>query len=408
MKLKKILAAVAAAAVAVSTMAVSAFAIKDYPDGYTLDLIAEGYDVTAVAGFTFKISGDIDSGVGGGVGFNSKTTGWDSTEWGNDDAGKAIKASNGEVTIKRDAPVFKESDVNDPTNPYAQIWMQQWWGTDITIDSVIVLDKDGNALTPASAAPAEEAPAPVADVKSNVAELNKDAGYIDGKTPSVTITNADFGVTDIKSVAIDIAIAPDAGDFNWNDWCGSAVKVTDADGVKYYAFGGAQVTWNNDVDDDGTDDIIGGVNGDQWLGTVKSDRTVTLNVPVNGDFTIDIITMWWDSYTGTTYTVKTATADGTAVAAAPAAEETATAAAPEEDAAEDEDVDVDEVDVDEDTDETESEPVADIEAPTVDEAPAPVVENATAAPATGNTAVATVVAVMAVAGAAAIVSKKRK
>lgn len=154
MKIKKIAAAIAAAAVAVSTMAISAFAIKDYPDGYTLDLIAEGYDVTAVAGFTFKISGDIDSGVGGGVGFNSATTGWDSTEWGNADAGKTINASDGEITVKRDAPVFKESDVTDPTNPYAQIWMQQWWGTDVTIDSVTVLDKDGNALAPASA-PAE-------------------------------------------------------------------------------------------------------------------------------------------------------------------------------------------------------------------------------------------------------------
>lgn len=146
MKLKKILAAVAAAAVAVSTMAISAFAIKDYPDGYVLDLIAEGYDVTAVAGFTFKISGDIDSGTGGGVGFNSATTGWDSTEWGNADAGKTLNGSEGELTVKRDAPVFKESDVTDPTNPYAQIWMQQWWGTDVTIDAVIVLDKDGNEL----------------------------------------------------------------------------------------------------------------------------------------------------------------------------------------------------------------------------------------------------------------------
>ncbi|MDE5742279.1 MAG: hypothetical protein K2H90_07520 [Oscillospiraceae bacterium] len=146
MKLKKILAAVAAAAVAVSTMAVSAFAIKDYPDGYTVDLIAEGYDVTAIAGFTVKISGDIDSGTGGGAGFNSATTGWDSTEWGNADAAKAINASDGEITIKRDAPVFMESDVTDPDNPYAQIWVQQWWGSDITIDSLTVFDKDGNEL----------------------------------------------------------------------------------------------------------------------------------------------------------------------------------------------------------------------------------------------------------------------
>ena len=167
MNFKKIIASVAAAAVAVSTMAVSAFAIKDYPDGYTLDLIAEGYTVTDVYGFTFNISGDIDSGVGGGVGFNSATTGWESHEWGNADAGKELNGSDGKVTVLKDAPVFKESDVTDPTNPYAQVWMQQWWGTDVTIDSVEVLGADGVVLTPAekTEAPAEttEESAPAED-----------------------------------------------------------------------------------------------------------------------------------------------------------------------------------------------------------------------------------------------------
>lgn len=147
MNFKKIIATAAAAAVAVSAMAVSAFAIKDYPDGYTLDLIAEGYNVTDVYGFTLKISGDIDSGVGGGVGFNSASTGWESHEWGNADAGKELNGSEGTLTIMKDAPVFQESDVTDPTNPYAQIWMQQWWGTDVTIDGIDVLGADGVVLT---------------------------------------------------------------------------------------------------------------------------------------------------------------------------------------------------------------------------------------------------------------------
>lgn len=93
-------------------------------------------------------------------------------------------------------------------------------------------------------------------------------------------------------------------------------------------------------------------------------------------------------------------------AAAPADEETA-APAEDEAEAEDEDVDV-ETEEEEDEPEAEETAVAETEAAPVEEAPAPAVENATAAPATGNTAVATVVAVMAVAGAAAIVSKKRK
>lgn len=152
MNFKKIIATVAAAAVAVSAMAVSAFAIKDYPDGYTLDLIAEGYNVTDVYGFTLKISGDIDSGVGGGVGFNSASTGWESHDWGNADAGKELNGSDGVLTIMKDAPVFQESDVTDPTNPYAQIWMQQWWGSDVTIDGIDVLGADGVVLTATAAA----------------------------------------------------------------------------------------------------------------------------------------------------------------------------------------------------------------------------------------------------------------
>jgi len=160
MKIKKIAAAIAAAAVAVSAMAINAFAIKDYPDGYTLDLIAEGYTVTDVYGFTFHISGDIDSGTGGGVGFNSASTGWESHEWGNADAGKELNGSGGLVTLQKDAPVFKESDVTDPSNPYAQVWMQQWWGTDVTIDSVDILGKDGVVLTPAAPAPEETTAAP--------------------------------------------------------------------------------------------------------------------------------------------------------------------------------------------------------------------------------------------------------
>lgn len=76
----------------------------------------------------------------------------------------------------------------------------------------------------------------------------------------------------------------------------------------------------------------------------------------------------------------------------------------------DEDVAVDDVDVDDDVDEapvavaeTEAAPVA-TEAPATTAAPVA----ASTAPATGNVAVASIVAVMAAAGAAALVSKKRK
>ena len=408
MKLKKILAAVAAAAVAVSTMAVSAFAANVIDSDVDLGTswggteiasdkfadVAEGDKVTV----TYTITSDGDYHL---VKFTANLSGWgdlecsqqavcnvEDPEFKHQDPDFMVVSIDGSVTYTLTA--------KDAENLKTAGGVLQGYSAKVTS-----VDVESGAAAEAEAAPAAEA-------KSNVAELNKEAGFIDGQTPSVTITNADFGVTDIKNVAIDIAIAPDAGDFAWNDWCGSAVKVTDADGVKYYAFGGAQVTWNNDVDKDGTDDIIGGVNGDQWLGTVAN-RAITLDVPVNGDFTIDIITMWYDSYAGNTYTVKTATADGTGAAAAPAAVEETTAPAaeeaPEAEEAEDEDVDVD---VEPEEEEEEAEPVAETEAPAVEEAPAPAVENATAAPATGNTAAASIVAVMAVAGVAAIAAKKRK
>ena len=195
MNFKKIISTVAAAAVAVSTMAVSSFAIKDYPDGYTLDLIAEGYTVTDVYGFTFNISGDIDSGVGGGVGFNSATTGWESHEWGNADAGKELNGSDGKVTVLKDAPVFKESDVTDPTNPYAQIWMQQWWGSDVTIDSVDVLGADGVVLTPAEK---------TEDIAAEAADEAADA--------TVAADDADESLDDTADVADEEVTADDAAD----------------------------------------------------------------------------------------------------------------------------------------------------------------------------------------------------
>lgn len=405
MKLKKILAAVAAAAVAVSTMAFSAFAVNIADGDLVVGTDWQGVEISAdkladvAEGTKITLTYTITPADYNLVRLSSNTEGWVDLEChagavcNVDDPNFKHQDGNDFMVVSIDGSVTYTLTAKDAENVKAN-------GARVNGYCVVVKSVD-----------VENPAAPAADAKSNVAELNKDAGFIDGQTPSVTITNADFGVTDIKSVSIDIAIAPKAGSFEWNDWCGNAVKVTDADGVRYYAWGGAQVTWNNDVDKDKVDDIIGGVNGDQWLGTVKN-GAITLNVAVNGDFTIDIITMCYDAYDGTIYTVKTATADGVAVAAAPAeTTETAAApaeeetAAPEEDEAEAEDVDED---VDYDEDEEEDAPAETEAAAPAETEAAPAVANATAAPATGNTAVASIVAVMAVAGAAAIVAKKRK
>lgn len=151
MSIKRILAAAAASVVAVSAMSVAAFAgianATDSNGNYLVDLIEEGYTVGDVYGVTFTISGDFaETGVGGGVGFNSASTGWDQHEWGNADAAKEVTLTeDNKVTFMKDAPVFADTDVTGD-NPYAQVWIAQWWGNDATVEKVEVLGKDGAVL----------------------------------------------------------------------------------------------------------------------------------------------------------------------------------------------------------------------------------------------------------------------
>lgn len=156
MSIKRILAAAAASVVAVSATSVIASAKLANPnsgENYLFDLMAEGYTVTDVYGVTFTISGDFaETGVGGGIGFNSASTGWDQHEWGNADAAKEITITeDNKITLLGTAPAFAESDTTGD-NPYAQIFLQQWWGNDATVEKVEILGKDGAVLT-ASATP---------------------------------------------------------------------------------------------------------------------------------------------------------------------------------------------------------------------------------------------------------------
>ena len=149
MKMTKILASVSACALAASAMAISAFAeVKNGnttgDDGklfYTLDAMAD-YDVTAIYGVTFDLSWtDEGKGCGGGIGFNSESTGWKSVEYGNEGSDKAlILDANGDFTYTSDAPIFSADDT------YAQIWVQNWWGAEVTVESITVLGKDGKPL----------------------------------------------------------------------------------------------------------------------------------------------------------------------------------------------------------------------------------------------------------------------
>lgn len=91
--------------------------------------------------------------AGGGLGFNSESTGWEQHEWclkTDDGEGKPVKEVTGEVvdeeagtytfTLLKEEPVFKDTDT------YAQVWAQDWGSLPYSVESIKLLDKDGSAL----------------------------------------------------------------------------------------------------------------------------------------------------------------------------------------------------------------------------------------------------------------------
>ncbi|MBD5139835.1 MAG: hypothetical protein HDT25_00220 [Ruminococcus sp.] len=424
MKLKKILAAVAAAAVAVSTMAVSAFAIdvgtyvENWDNGgtpmYTAYLVADdgkpqwavdnNFDVTTIYGVTFNCTFDADkaaSWIGGAVGANSNSTGWKQIEFSTD-GGKEITPDieNGTITWKSSDPIFKADD------KYVQLWIADYSKGGVTVKSVDLLDKDGNVISGAAeAAPVAEA-APAVTVELD-AEYPGDWGA--GKCISKSDLEAIGG--DVKVVlTVEASNISDDSSYVFrpmdydNSWTGVTDKLT-AEQAAAKPDGMMQVKKDQTtVEFVVPADVVASL-GASGLGfqvnnvTIKS-AEISAGAPENPLATVEDADT--PAYCNGTFEPEWPKAAPAAVeeTTAPAAEE-----APEAEEAEDEDVDVD---VEPEEEEEEAEPVAETEAPAVEEAPAPAVENATAAPATGNTAAASIVAVMAVAGVAAIAAKKRK
>lgn len=177
MKLKKILAAVAAAAVAVSTMAVSAFAVEkgnyvaddggntffylvadDGKPQWAIDnsvAVTDVYGVTWHATFKDSEVANESTWIGGGMGANSNSTGWKQIEWGRNEKEIIADLANGTITWKSADPIFKADD------KYAQLWITAWGGT-VTFDSAELLDAEGNVIAASAnaAAPAETEAAP--------------------------------------------------------------------------------------------------------------------------------------------------------------------------------------------------------------------------------------------------------
>ena len=176
MKMKKILAGVAASALAVKAMAASASAVNiaDYFEknaegnhGAALYLIANdgkaqwavdaGVDITTVYGVKFYVTfdaadvADEATWLGGAVVANSNSTGWKQVEWGRVDKEIIADLENGTVTWQNGAPIFAADD------EYAQLWLVDWSTKKLSVDNIEVLDKDGNVITGNDAAETTEA-----------------------------------------------------------------------------------------------------------------------------------------------------------------------------------------------------------------------------------------------------------
>lgn len=174
MKISKILAGMSAAALAASMMSLVAFAdetatVKADLTGGTISLIDEkddngdlkktgvltgtnveladvcGVDINVTVGADSAAKIEAGDWIGGGLGYNSESTGWASTEWSFQEGAKdvtGVKADDGsyDFVLKGTDPVFADTDT------FAQVWLQNWTTEDFTFNSFTLLDKDGNPL----------------------------------------------------------------------------------------------------------------------------------------------------------------------------------------------------------------------------------------------------------------------
>lgn len=281
MKLRKLLSAVAACAVAASALSVSSFAsvfecklaeggnggpaVYMFPSEEAMGVKID--DIESVKFYTVSTTDYFKGVIGGNINGSWTVT-----------PEKEFDIAAG-VTEVKDIPDF-ENDGN--------MQFQCWWMNPGSVEftKVEMLDASGKVLY----TDGETASAPVEDT-TKAEPVTVKIAYTDGKTPSYTY-KVGAGVKDLK---VKVAMT---GGVEWNDWCGAGVVVTDAKGNKtYYQWGGAQVTWGWDADDDKVDDSKDGVKGSTWAGTIGTDGG-EISVPVSDGATVEFYCLSWDSQPG--------------------------------------------------------------------------------------------------------------
>lgn len=200
MKNSKIVAAMAAASMAVSmlSMVTASADITSDIDEVKVDgknvffsLTDNGYDPAEVKSVSFTFSVDDTDGFGGGIMFQSDKNSWDQRDgewdWGNPGADKPITAEgeDGEYTLTFDLEGYFDDFDGDIT--WAQVYVQQWWGNNITVTAVDVVPTD-------------------AETTDGETDTTGDQDTTDAETTGVGDVNGDgkINVTDISKVAAHV------------------------------------------------------------------------------------------------------------------------------------------------------------------------------------------------------------
>ena len=411
MNFKKIVATLAAAALSVSALSVSAMALstKDYlkdgvvyvnadkPEDPTWAIDA-GVAQTDVYGVTFHVTFEgNDEWYGGGIGANSNSTGWKSIEWGTNSKEITADVENNTITWLSNAPIFAESD------EYAQLWLQTWTGK-VTVNSADVLGKDGVILSTDDAPAETEASETEETTEETAAETEAETEAEETEAP-VEETEAEEteAAEEEAAPAIDYSaltgdVISDTEATSAGSW-GQAITLTtvkNENGV----FDPAVLTPDKAVvvyytAETAPEVVLQSWSGGEGWAKVPADETLSTDgVAV---FTYDYMTAMYQSDdfvdtldafivgdTGSELTVsKVLLVDAASLTAGAVSDEDVI-----EDAA----------------------PVEETEAPVeevVEETTAPAADTTTPVASTGNTAAASIAAVMAVAGAAAVISKRK-
>ncbi len=412
MNFKKIVATLAAAALSVSALSVSAMALstKDYlkdgvvyvnadkPEDPTWAIDA-GVAQTDVYGVTFHVTFEGNAEwYGGGIGANSNSTGWKSIEWGTNSKEITADVENNTITWLSDAPIFAESD------EYAQLWLQTWTGK-VTVNSADVLGKDGVILS------TDDAPAET-EASETEETTEETAAETEAETEEETeVEETEAPVEETEAEETEAAEEEAASTIDYSALTGDVISDTEATSAGSW---GQAITLTTVKNENGVFDpavltpdkavvvyytaetapevVLQSWSGGEGWAKVPADETLSTDgVAV---FTYDYMTAMYQSDdfvdtldafivgdTGSELTVsKVLLVDAASLTAGAVSDEDVI-----EDAA----------------------PVEETEAPVEEVTEAPAADTTTPVASTGNTAAASIAAVMAVAGAAAIISKRK-